>query len=59
MPCPVCYQSIGEADHRMCVYNLLKTGEIKSAAEWTKMSAEKPATIYKGRVKAVIPKGMN
>jgi hypothetical protein len=62
MPCPVCYQPIGEADHRMCVYNLLKTGEIKSAAEWTKMSEDapaapaKPVTIYKGRVKAVLPK---
>lgn len=58
MPCPVCYESIGEADHRFCVYNLLKTGEIKSAAEWTKMASDKPVTIRKGRVKAVIPKDM-
>jgi hypothetical protein len=58
MPCPVCYESIGEADHRMCVYNLLKTGEIKTVAEWTKMSSDKPITIMKGRVKAVIPKNM-
>lgn len=61
MPCPVCYESIGEADHRMCVYNLLKTGEIKSAAEWTKMASDapaKPVTIRKGRIKAMIPKDM-
>jgi hypothetical protein len=58
MPCPVCYESIGEADHRMCVYNLLKTGEIKSAAEWTKMASDNPVTISTGRVKAVIPKNM-
>jgi len=56
MPCPVCYQPIGDADHRMCVFNLLKTGEIKSAAEWTKMSSTKPVTIHKGRIKAVLPK---
>jgi hypothetical protein len=59
MPCPVCNERIGEADHRWCVLNLLKSGEIKTAREWEKMSADapaKPVTIYKGRVKAVIPK---
>jgi hypothetical protein len=56
MPCPVCNERIGEADHRWCVLNLLKTGEIKTVREWEKMSADKPVTIYKGRVKAVIPK---
>jgi hypothetical protein len=43
----------------MCVYNLLKTGEIKTVREWEKMAEDapaKPVTIYKGRVKAVIPK---
>ncbi len=58
MPCPVCYERIGEADHRMCVFNLLKTGEIKTADEWTKMASDKPVSIYKGRVKGVIPKNM-
>ena len=62
MPCPVCNERIGEADHRWCVLNLLKSGEIKTAREWEKMSADapaapaKPVTIHKGRVKAVIPK---
>ncbi len=62
MPCPVCNEAIGEADHRMCVFNLLKTGTIKTAREWEKMSADapaapaKPVTIYKGRIKAVLPK---
>ncbi len=44
MPCPVCNQNIGEADHRMCVLNMLKSGEIKSVAEWEKL-AKKPETI--------------
>ena len=56
MPCPVCNERIGEADHRFCVLNLLKSGEIKTAREWEKMSAEKPKSVLKGRVKAVIPK---
>ena len=38
MPCPVCYQTIGEADHRMCVLQLLKSGEIKSVSEWTNLA---------------------
>ncbi len=56
MPCPVCDQSIGEADHRFCVLDLLKSGQIKTASEWTKMSSDKPVAIRKGRVKAVLPK---
>jgi len=62
MPCPVCNERIGEADHRWCVLDLLKSGSIKTAREWEIMSKDapakpvKPATIYKGRVKAVIPK---
>ena len=61
MPCPVCNERIGEADHRWCVLNLLKTGEIKTTREWEIMSRDKPTkpvTIRKGRVKAVIPKDM-
>ncbi len=45
----------------MCVFNLLKTGEIKTTREWEIMSRDaltKPVSIYKGRVKAVIPKNM-
>jgi hypothetical protein len=56
MPCPVCNEAIGEADHRMCVFNLLKSGTIKTAREWEKMSTTKPVTIHKGRIKAVLPK---
>ena len=56
MPCPVCNCSIGEADHRFCVLDLLKSGTIKTAKEWEKMSRDKPVTICKGKVKAVVPK---
>lgn len=56
MPCPVCNERIGEADHRFCVLDLLKSGTIKTAKEWEKMSADKPVTIRKGKVKAVLPK---
>ena len=58
MPCPVCDMPIGEAEHRWCVLDLLKSGKIKTADEWTKMASDKPVTIHKGRVKAVIPKNM-
>lgn len=54
MPCPVCNQAVGEADHRMCVFHLLKTGTIKSVPEWEAMCS--PKTIRKGRVRAVLPK---
>ena len=40
----------------MCVFNLLKSGTIKTAAEWTKMSTTNPVTIRKGRIRAVLPK---
>lgn len=56
MPCPVCEMPIGENDHRWCVLDLLKSGKIKTASEWTKMARDKPVTIMKGRVKAVLPK---
>jgi hypothetical protein len=51
--------SIGENDHRWCVLDLLKSGQIKTSREWEKMARDKPAkpvTICKGRVKAVLPK---
>jgi hypothetical protein len=47
--------NIGEADHRMCVFNLLKSGTIKTVREWEALSS-KAQTIRKGRVKAVLPK---
>lgn len=60
MPCPVCDLPIGHpaSDHRWCVLDLLKSGQIKSSDEWTKMASDKPVTIHKGRVKAMIPKNM-
>jgi hypothetical protein len=54
MPCPVCNEPISEADHRMCVFNLLKSGTIKTVKEWEAMCA--PKTIRKGRIRAVLPK---
>jgi hypothetical protein len=54
MPCPVCSLAIGDADHRMCVLNLLKSGTITTVREWEVLC--KPKTVRKGRVKAVIPK---
>jgi hypothetical protein len=61
MPCPVCNLPIGHpaADHRMCVFNLLRSGTIKTVPEWEVLSSDapaKPVTIYKGRIKAVLPK---
>jgi hypothetical protein len=56
MPCPVCSQPVGEADHRHCVLALLKSGQITSADEWTRLASDKPVTIYKGRIRALIPK---
>jgi hypothetical protein len=59
MPCPVCNERIGEADHRFCVLDLLKSGQIKTSREWEIMSRDapaKPAAVRKGRVKAVLPK---
>jgi tRNA(Arg) A34 adenosine deaminase TadA len=54
MPCPVCAEAIGSADHRKCVFALLKAGTIKSVPEWEAMCA--PKTIRKGRIRAVLPK---
>lgn len=55
MPCPVCSLPLGE-DHRMCVLRLLKEGTIQTVSEWTAMSTDKPKTIRKGRVRAILPK---
>ena len=58
MPCPVCDLPIGhpDADHRMCVFHLLKTRAIQTLHEWEAMATDKPLTIRKGRVRAVLPK---
>ena len=56
MPCPVCNESIGKADHRPCLLSLLKSGTIKGVKEWEKMARDKPVTIWKGHVRAVVPK---
>ena len=58
MPCPVCSLPIGhpDADHRMCVFKLLKTKTIQSVAEWEDMASDTPKTIRKGRIRAVLPK---
>jgi hypothetical protein len=56
MPCPVCNESIGDADHRMCLLDLLKSGTIKTVKEWENMCKDKPMTIRKGKVRAILPK---
>lgn len=55
MPCPICNQNIGNGvDHRWCLVELFKTNKIKSVAEWEALSA-KPKTIFKRKVKALLP----
>lgn len=58
MPCPICKLPIGHetADHRHCVFKLLDQGRIQTVEEWEKLSEDKPKTIRKGRVRAVLPK---
>ena len=58
MPCPVCKKPIGHAtaDHRHCVFKLLDQGTIQTVEEWETLAADKPKTIRKGRVRAVLPK---
>ena len=56
MPCPVCLQAISETGHRFCVLDLLKSGKIKSSSEWENMCKDKPMTIRKGKVRAILPK---
>lgn len=43
-----------EAEHRLCVFELLKAGVISSSHEWLERSTVK--TIRKGRIRALIPK---
>ena len=49
MPCPICNKPVGDADHRMCVFELLKQGKIKTSKEWETL-AKKPVTIVIGKV---------
>ena len=43
MSCPHCKLSIdSDADHRMCVFELLKTGTIQSVSEWERLCRPKP-----------------
>ena len=58
MPCPVCNQlKDGEADHRFCVLELLKSGNIQSVADWCRL-CEVPETkvLGKKKVKKLPPK---
>lgn len=43
------------ADHRMCVFELLKSGVISSSHEWLERSTL-PTTVRKGLIRALIPK---
>lgn len=54
MACPVCKKDVGNTDHRWCLVELFKSNVIKTVAEWEAMC--KPATIRKGRVRALIRK---
>jgi hypothetical protein len=55
MPCPVCQKPIGH-DHRLCLFEMLKEGTIQTVEEWERLSSDRPKTIRKGRVRAVLPK---
>jgi hypothetical protein len=55
MPCPVCSLPLGH-DHRACMIHLFREGAIQSLSEWTAMMTDKPRTIRKGRVRAILPK---
>lgn len=54
MPCPVCSQNIGEADHRLCLVELFRNNTIQSVKDWERMC--KPKTIRKGKITAYLPK---
>jgi len=58
MPCPVCALPIGHpvGDHRYCVMTLLKEKTIQTISQWEAMSEDKPKTIRKGRIRAILPK---
>jgi hypothetical protein len=56
MPCPICkLPKDGEADHRFCVLELLKAGNIKNLADWCRL-CEVPETKIIGKIKVKIPK---
>ena len=51
MPCPVCNKpKDGEADHRFCVLELLKSGNIQSVADWCRL-CDPPETKVIGKKK--------
>ena len=57
MPCPVCNKpKDGEADHRFCVLELLKAGNIKNIADWCRLCEVKPETKILGKKKIKLPK---
>ena len=45
----------GEADHRFCVLELLKAGNIKNLADWCRL-CEVPETKIIGKIKVKISK---
>ena len=50
MPCPVCNKTKdGENDHRFCVLELLKSGNIKNLADWCRLCEPKPETKILGK----------
>ena len=56
MACPVCKKdAYTGSDHRWCLVELFKSNVIKTVAEWEAM-CRMPATIRKGRVRALIRK---
>lgn len=56
MPCPMCkLPKDGVVDHRFCVLELLKAGNIKNIADWCRL-CEVPETKIIGKIKVKIPK---
>lgn len=55
MPCPVCNKpKDGESDHRFCVLELLKAGNIQTVADWCRL-CEVPETKVLGKKKVKLP----
>ena len=56
MPCPMCkLPKDGVADHRFCVLELLKAGNIKNIADWCRLCEVKPETRILGKKKIKLP----
>ena len=70
MPCQICGQMPGYADHRMCLVELFRSDTIRSVKEWEQMSSvdhhaslleimqcslEKKTTIIKGKITVKMP----